>query len=163
MKSIGRLTEKVGNKVNPFDAWNQTQSFYIQTMAKAFGELHSFNCFRQKLDTLNDNNTKKALKEFLVLFALVQLERDIGYLRENDFISSENCDMIRNEILDLNESLKDHAILVCDAISPPDEVLGSPLGHSDGKIFDRYLSKVFTHPGTYERAKWWEILHHKKI
>jgi hypothetical protein len=72
----------------------------------------------------------------MILFALVQLERDMVYLRENDFISSESCDLIRNEILELNNNLKDHAVTICDAISPPDEVLGSPLGHSDGKVIE---------------------------
>jgi acyl-CoA oxidase len=45
MKSIGRLAEKIGNKMKPFDAWNDTQTFYLQNMTKAFGELHTFNCF----------------------------------------------------------------------------------------------------------------------
>jgi acyl-CoA oxidase len=133
-KSVGRLAEKVANKVKPFDAWNDSQTFYLQTMAKAFGELHAFNCFRAKLDNLTESPTKKVMTEFLILFALVQLERDMVYLRENDFISTESCDLIRNEILELNNNLKDHVVTICDAISIPDEILGSPLGHSDGKV-----------------------------
>ena len=50
MKSVGRLAEKIGNKVKPFDAWNETQTFYLQTMTKAFGELNAFNCFRKSLE-----------------------------------------------------------------------------------------------------------------
>jgi len=138
MKSVGRLAEKIGNKVKPFDAWNDTQTFYLQSMAKSFGELHAFNCFKAKLENFTESPTKKVLREFMILFALVQLERDMVYLRENDFISSESCDLIRNEILELNNVLKDHAVSICDAISPPDEVLGSPLGHSDGKVFNYF-------------------------
>lgn len=134
MKSIGRLSEKIMNKVKPFTAWNQTQSFYLQSMTKAFGELYSFNCLKEKLENYTETPTKKVLTDILVLFALTQIERDLVYFRENDFISSENCDMIRNEILDINESLMDHVVSIIDAISPPDEILGSPLGHSDGKV-----------------------------
>ena len=134
MKSVGRLAEKIGDKKRPFDAWNETQSFYLQTMTKSFGELHAFNCFRAKLENFTDSPTKQVLTKFMILFALVQLERDAVYLRENDFVSSENCDMIRNEILELNNFLKDHIVTLCDAISPPDEIIGSPLGHSDGKV-----------------------------
>lgn len=140
MKSVGRLAEKIGEKVKPFDAWNQTQSFYLQSMAKSFGELYAFNCFKEKLENYTETPTKNVLNKMLVLFALVQLEKDMVYLRENDFISSENCDMIRNEILDLNDFLKDHVVTIIDAISPPDEIIGSPFGYSDGKVFIFWLN-----------------------
>ncbi len=133
-KSVGRLAEKIGSKKSPFEAWNDTQVYYLQNMARAWGELYTFNCFKDKINSITDSPTKKVLVKLLCLFALVQLERDLVYIRENDFISSEACDFIRNEILDLNEHLKDHVVTIMDAISPPDEIIGAPLGHSDGKV-----------------------------
>jgi len=133
-KSVGRLAEKIGTKKSSFEAWNDTQVFYLQNMARAWGELYVFNCFKEKINSITDSPTKKVLVKLLCLFALVQLERDMVYLRENDFIGSDACDMIRNEIIDLNDHLKDHIVTIIDAISPPDKIIGAPLGHSDGKV-----------------------------
>jgi len=133
-KSVGRLAEKIGTKKSPFEAWNDTQVFYLQNMARSWGELYSFNCSKNKIDTITDSPTKKVLVKLLCLYALVSIEKDLVYLRENDFIGSEACDMIRNEILDLNDHLKDHVVTIIDAISPPDEIIGAPLGNSDGKV-----------------------------
>lgn len=142
-KSVGRLAEKIGDKKSPFDAWNDTQVFYLQNMAKSWGELWVFNSFKNRVDLLTDSPTRKVLVKLLCLFALVSLERDLVYLRENDFVSSEACDFIRNEILDLNDHLKDHIVTIIDAISPPDEIIGAPLGHSDGKVKKKLFSVFF--------------------
>jgi len=134
-KSVGRLAKKIENKKSPFEAWNDSQVFNLQSMARAWAELYAFNCFRNKINTITDSLTKNVLTKLLCLFGLVSLENDMVYLRENDFISSEACDLMRDEILDLNDYLKDHVLNIIDAISPPDEIIGAPLGHSDGKVY----------------------------
>ncbi len=30
--------------------------------------------------------------------------------------------------------MKDHVFTIMDSISPPDEIIGAPLGHTDGKV-----------------------------
>lgn len=36
--------------------------------------------------------------------------------------------------------LKDQAIGFLDAVAPPDEIIGSPLGAADGDIYKKYLA-----------------------
>lgn len=141
-KSVGRLAEKIGSTKSPFDAWNATQVFYLQSMARAYGELYAFNCFKAKIDSLTDSPTKAVLVKLLCLFSLISLERDCVYLRENDYIPSEACDYIRNEILDLNEFLKIHVVKIIDAIAPPDHILAAPLGYSDGKVTNKIKNLI---------------------
>jgi len=162
-KSVGRLAEKIENKKGVFDAWNDTQVFYLQSMSRSYGELYIFNCFRSTIEKIVESPTKKVLIDILVLFGLSSIEKDLALFRENDYVSSEACDLVRNEILNLCTGLKDELISILDVISPPDEVLGAPLGSSNGFIFENYLNQVYNFKGCFERPNWWEILHHKKI
>lgn len=41
--------------------------------------------------------------------------------------------------MQLANKLKDEAIGLIDALAPPDEILGSIFGSSDGDIYNRYL------------------------
>jgi acyl-CoA oxidase len=162
-KSMVRLAEKVETKKKTFDAWNDSQVFYLQSLAKSYGELYLFDCFRTKIELLVESPTKNVLTELLELFSLVTIEKDLSLYRENDYLFSEDCDLIRNEILDCCNNLKDHFVTILDVISPPDEILGAPLGSSTGFIFENYLNHVFNSKGCYERPEWWDIIHHKKI
>jgi len=162
-KCVARLTEKVGEKLGVFDAWNETQTFYLQNLAKSYGELYVLNCFKSKIDQLKDSPTKKVLHDMFVMFGLVSLEKDLVLLRENDFILSESCDLIKNEIIKLCAVIKPELITIIDAIAPPDEILQAPLGSSKGFIFDSYLNEVYSAKGTFERPDWWEIVHHKSL
>ena len=162
MKCVAKLTEKVGNNMGVFDAWNDTQVFYLQTLAKSYGELYVFNCFKSQVEQLKDCATKTVLNDLLILFTLVSLERDLIILRENDYLTSEACDLLKNEILNICQTLKNELISIIDVISPPDEVIGAPMGSSNGFIFDNYLNNVYNSKGCFERSDWWEILHHKQ-
>jgi acyl-CoA oxidase len=161
-KCVARLTEKIGNNMPVFDAWNESQVFFLQSLTRSFGELYVFNCYLAKIKQLVDNPTRKVLFDMMILFALTAIEKDMALLRENDFVQSEFGDLVRNEILVLCSTLKDELINILDVISEPDEILGAPLGASTGFVFENYLNSVYNFKGCFERADWWEILHHQK-
>ncbi len=162
-KSVIRLSELIDSNITPFDAWNDSQIFYLQNLARCYGELYVFNCFKSKIEQLVDSSTKNVLLNLLQLFGLTLIEKDLALLRENDYIQSNACDLIKNEVLNICKGMKNELITVLDVISPPDEVLGAAVGTSTGFIFDNYLNGVYNFKGCFERADWWEILHHKKI
>jgi acyl-CoA oxidase len=160
-KSVGRLAERVGNQEKVFDAWNNSQVFYLQNMARAYGELYVFNCFKEKVQSLAQSSTKVMLHKFLLLFTYSQLEKDFVILRENDYCSSEVWEYLKTAILDLCMELKDQLISIIDVIAPPDEILGAPLGSSTGNGFDSYLSHVFNAKNSFSKPEWWDIIHQK--
>ena len=129
-KCVARLTEKIGNNMPVFDAWNDSQVFFLQSLTRSFGELYVFNCYLAKIKQLVDNPTRKVLFDMMILFALTAIEMDMALLRENDYVQSEFGDLVRNEILVLCGTLKDELITILDVIAPPDELLGAPLGAS---------------------------------
>lgn len=162
-KSVSKLSELLANNKGVFDSWNDSQVFYLQNLARSYGELYVFNCFKTKVEQLVDSPTKTILQELLALFGLVALEKDLVLLRENDYILGETCDTIKNEILKICERMKTELITILDVLSPPDEVLGAAVSSTTGFIFENYINSVYNFKGCFERPEWWEILHHKKI
>ena len=96
-------------------------------------------------------------------FSLTIFENDSGVLRNDDFMSSDSIYVIKEEVLDLCNELKEEMIGILDVIAPPDEVLQAPMGRSDGKMYESYLNKVFAFNKAFERPDWWENLNQKKI
>ena len=136
-RSLNRIGSRVEvHKDNLFDAWNNSQVFYFQKLALAFGELFIFNTAIEHLKTNISSNEDllKIFSELIVLFTLNCLERDFCALRDNDFIGGEIGDVVKEEILKICKNFKCDLIKIIDAISPPDYVLNSPIGKSTGLV-----------------------------
>jgi acyl-CoA oxidase len=141
-KSVTKLASLVEKKEHQMTAWNKSQPFFLQNLARAYGENYTFNCFKEKLENMQSSSTKDVLFKFLKLYSLVIFENDSGNLRYDNFIESETFDIIKDEILELCEQLKDEVIGILDIISFPDFVLDAPFGASDGKYMERYFNKI---------------------
>jgi acyl-CoA oxidase len=170
-KTVMKLADRVEDKKDGLmTAWNNSQVFYIQNLVKSYSDYYVFNAFRNNIDSIeklgikkNTESTKKMLLKFLKLFALTIFENDSGVLRNDDFMTSDSIYVIKEEVLDLCNELKEEMIGILDIIAPPDEVLQAPMGRSDGKMYESYLNKVFAFNKAFERPDWWENLNHKKI
>lgn len=160
--AVQKLAERVEMKKDGLlVAWNNSQVFYLQSLVKSYTENFVFDAFRENIEALKDNNclTKKMLLEFLKLYSLTIFEADLGTLRYGDFINSEAGYIIKDEILELCSSLKKELIPILDVISAPDELLNTPMGRSDGRIWESYLSRVFSFNKAFEKEDWWQNLH----
>lgn len=165
--SIGKLSQRVEENKDQFlVAWNNSQVFYIQQLVRAYIENFIFDCFREKIDEIQKNlknstsSTKNVFVDMLKLFSLTIFENDLSTLRHDDFMSSDSCYMIKDEILNLCEKLKEDFITIIDVISAPDEILNAPMGRSDGRIWDSYISRVFGYNKAFEREDWWQSIHY---
>lgn len=56
--------------------------------------------------------------------------------------------------------LKDDAVALVDAIAPTDFIIDSPLGMSDGNVYQHLQSKLFASPDVFERPYWWKDMIH---
>ena len=136
IKSLEKLSTQAENKLPQFESWNNSQVFCVNNLSKAYGELYVFNCFVDRIDKIIDSPTKILLIQLLVLFSLTSFERDLAVFLQYNFISGNSCDLIKDEILNLCFVLKDQMISIIDVIAPPDEILGAPLGSSEGHVID---------------------------
>lgn len=69
--------------------------------------------------------------------------------------NSKQSEAVKLGILELLNDLKNESVSIIDAIAPPDFVVNSPLGMSDGEVYKRIQSLLWQSPGTFERVKWW--------
>lgn len=82
---------------------------------------------------------------------------------EGGFIQhgSNAGELLQAGILEILPQMKTEAISLVDAISPPDFILNSPLGMSDGRIYDHLKSVIYQTPDTFERVSWWRDVVHR--
>lgn len=93
-----------------------------------------------KINEASEKSIKDVLHKLFALFGLCSLEKHISTLYEGSFTTSPQLAMLREEaILMLCSALKDDAIALIDVIAPPDFILNSVLGASDGEVHIHYL------------------------
>lgn len=79
-----------------------------------------------------------------------------GYFRDNAHI-----ELYQKGIIDLLPVLKNESIALVDAIAPNDFILNSPLGMSDGNVYQHLQRSIVATPGVYERPYWWRDVTYK--
>jgi acyl-CoA oxidase len=99
--------------------------------------------------------TKEVLRKFSSLFGFYMLERDSS-LVEIGYLTKDDCTFIREEVRKLCAQLKDELVGIVDSIGPPDEVLNSAIGGSDGNLYERFISTIFSAPRAFERPHYWK-------
>lgn len=158
-ESALKLQENISSSPDIFSAWNNSQVFYLQVAAKAYGELYSFNEAVKALEACKCEKTKLVFKKLLDLWTLCRIDEDWGMFRLYDFLSNEQYKFVKELLVERSFELKGEVVGIVDAIAAPDNVHGSPLGSYDGNIYNRFLNMVRSAPGCYEKVSWWRDIH----
>jgi len=95
------------------------------------------------------------LKKFHALFAYQILSTD-DTLLEVGYINRADAKFIRDSVRGLYGEVKNELVSIIDALAVPDEVLNSPIGMSDGDIYNRFINKMFTAKKTFEKPEYWQ-------
>lgn len=169
-----KLQEEVAKNQDLFFAWNQSQVFHVHSTAKAYIELLCLQISIERIQQIQvifsssyistqnhhqDQSIKSVLLNLCHLFALSRMEADLGTFRENDYLNCQQTKWIRNAILHLCDILKKEMVSLVDAVAPPDQILGSALGYSDGYVYKHLWNAAITSKAAFERPSWW---HHIK-
>lgn len=93
-----------------------------------------------------NSNEREVLTKLCSLFGAVTLEKRLGDLYGGGFASpNSNMDnFLREGIIVLCKDLVDNAVALVDVLAPPDFILNSALGMSDGEVFI-VPSRTFLH------------------
>jgi len=110
---------------------------------------------------LDEDETPPALKPVLLklcsLYGLSSLETHLTTLYQGGFCCSANdARIVRAAILSLCYELKDEAVALVDALAPPDFILNSPIGHSNGKAHENLHAAIMQNPENLKRISWWK-------
>lgn len=158
-KSFQRVKELKSEGQSSFDVRNNSQVFYAINLAVAYGQRSIFFTFYNEIQKLDASSEKDVLVKLLSLFGSnLILKNYLGLLYEGKFVTqgSKAGDLYQSGILEILPSLKNDAISLIDSIAPPDFIVNSPLGMSDGKVYDHLKSYLYQTPNAFDRPSWWK-------
>lgn len=136
-------SEKINNEISSgksrFEARNNSQVYKASTLTKVYSEyLALFYC--QKAIPKLDKDLQLVVQRLFVLYGLSSLDKHLIYFYQGGFTNtSKFSEVVKEAILKLCSELKPDAIAIIDALAPPDFVLNSVLGKSNGLVSSIYF------------------------
>lgn len=157
--SINKLQENAGKTESVTEAWNNTQSFYLNDLSKVFTEyLMAKELFvlAQSL-SVKCEKTGEVVHKIAKLFLLGVVERNLPGLVELGYEASV-VSRVRDAFVRLCEEVAEVSVNVVDALLPGDRALGSVIGAADGQVYRRMVSAVESAPEVYGSPYWLPVL-----
>ena len=162
-KTFNRVKSLQQSGQSSFDVRNNSQTFHANNLAIVYGQRQVIAAFLEEIQKLSPENNaaeREVLTKLLSLFAANLIStKYIGVLYEGGFVTSNGPnvnDLLQTGILGLLTDLKNDAVSLVDSIAPPDFILNSPLGMSDGNVYKHLESFMYQTPDTFTRASWWK-------
>lgn len=154
----------VGQKKTAFEVRNDSQALSAITLSLIYGDRMLFKVFYEKVASWSDTpNERNAVMRLVSLFGLQIVLKYLSVLYEGGFISgAEPTRLYQEAVLGLLPVIKRDAIGLVDTIAPPDFLLNSPLGMSDGNIYKHLQSTIMSAPDALQRPTWWKDVVHWK-
>ncbi|KAH0560981.1 peroxisomal acyl-coenzyme A oxidase 3-like isoform X1 [Cotesia glomerata] len=144
---------------DPFTIRNDSQTFYAKSLSLIYGEHAIFKSFIDKIeDPCWSNEEKIVLKKMCSLYGSSCLERWLGDLYSGKFADSTSKidQFLREGIIKLSKELVNEAVSLVDILSPPDFILNSPLGMSDGEVYKHLEKSLRQNKENSDRPSWWK-------
>lgn len=121
--------------VDSFEARNEIQVYHAKTLAIAYIQHFILMKFFEVVNEATEPELKSVLLKLFSLYGLWSLEKHLGILYQGGYASGEEpAALIQEAILNLCKELKNDAVALVDVIAPPDFLLNSVLGASDGEV-----------------------------
>lgn len=149
-----------------FGCKNDSQFYHARDLSIVFIENYALHVFWEKLCQRPElsHEIREVLKKLFLLYGLWCLEKQLGVLYEGGyFVGPKPGRFIKENIIGLCKSLKDESIGLVDAIAPPDFILNSCLGASDGQVYKHLEKAMKETPGCFEKSGDWQVISHKLV
>lgn len=140
-----------------FAVKNDSQTFLAMTLSIVYGERIIFSTVLDQLCDLDEQpEEQEVLKMLLSFYGLNVIVKHLPILYEGGFAVGElPAKLYKEAILYLLPLIKREAITLVDAIAPPDFIINSPLGMSDGEIYKHMETRIMSAPNALTRPDWW--------
>jgi len=139
-----------------FVARSQSQVYYLRSLSIAFFECDATARFHRFIRTEAPQDLQPVLDKLCLLFGLWSLEKHLATLFEAKYFhdSFPAATSVRELILDLCGQLKDDAVALVDVFAPPDFILNSCLGASDGRVYEHIFDALTHNEGAFDKPAW---------
>ncbi|KAL0842466.1 hypothetical protein ABMA28_014562 [Loxostege sticticalis] len=138
-----------------FSTRNETQSYNAVALSVIYGENYILNHFYKTVLEFEDERCRNVLLKLVSLYGAFILEKHLATLYIGGFLSGEQGVHLREGILELCAGVCPEAVALADTLAPPDFLLKSVLGQSDGEAYKHIQNSVMTYPGSMTRPEWW--------
>ncbi|KAI9313438.1 acyl-CoA dehydrogenase/oxidase C-terminal [Dichotomocladium elegans] len=88
----------------------------------------------------------EVMRKMASLFALYTMEKDVADFLTSGYLSSEQVEMLKTQVIALLEQVRPNAVSLVDAFALPDYFLHSALGRYDGKVYKAYTDMAEREP-----------------
>lgn len=124
------------NGTNGFKARNDAQVYRARDLSRAFAEYYALQCFTIRINSPDTSaELRPVLQKIHLLYGLWCIDKHLGTFYHGNFTSGPAfADLIRGELLQRCKELKEDAVVIADSLAPPDWILNSVLGKSDGNV-----------------------------
>ena len=159
-KSARRYEQQMAMENDEFSAKNNSQVFFCRSLAMVYVENYALERFAQDKLFAADcpQEFRKPLRNIYMTYGLWVIEKYLGTLFQSTYFTDSNqAGLIEEAIIAYCLDLKDDALLLVEALAPPDWVLRSPIGHSNGTPLKNLYGAIVT-PKSQERPSWWKEL-----
>lgn len=97
------------------------------------------------------------LQQIFLLYGLWSIDKHLVTFYLGDFANGPAFgEFVRTNLLKICSELKDSAVPIADSLAPPDWVLNSVLGRSDGRVYEHLQNTFMSNRGALEKANWWK-------
>nr|CAH7752266.1 unnamed protein product [Callosobruchus chinensis] len=140
-----------------FWAKNDSQVYYAKSLAIAYIQHFYLQRMLVLISESTDEPIRNVLTRMFSLYALWSLEKHIPALYRGQYaMGPELPELLHEAILKMCADIKDDAVSLIDAIAPPDFVLNSVLGASDGMVYKHLEKSIKGSEYGMNRPKWWQ-------
>jgi len=159
---VAKLLYKAANYVQKAKQDDPNATFNTSMMdltraSSAHAELLLVDFFARGVADIKDVALKSAMQELFFVFSFWLMGNSMGEFRNDDYISSEQAEMIRSQMLKMLPVIRRNAITLTDGFGLSDFELNSAIGRYDGDMYRALISRAADEPlNRSERPKGYE-------
>jgi acyl-CoA oxidase len=84
----------------------------------------------------SDSNSHDVIKDLFRLFSFYTMDAEAREFQTCGAVPTDALDQLPDAILALMTAVRPHAVRLVDSLAMPDYLLDSPLGRSDGRVYE---------------------------